>query len=657
MKKTMILSLIICILLIGASIPALTNKSTTKMNHSSNDIDDTGWFTSIALDENNRPHISYYDYTAGDLKYCTLINETWQIETIDAEGDVGKYTSLALDEHGKPHISYYDASNDDLKYAVLTDNIWTTETIDQLGNVGLYTSIDIDSNNQPHISYCHYDLRAVKYAHFNGYYWKKSIVDNSGILCGDNYLCDYTSLALDSKDTPHISYCDYEQFNLKYAHLAGPVWQKEIVDDTGNVGIYSSLAIDANDQGHISYAEFTPHFNLKYAHNTDEGWNVEIVDEEGDVRKWTSLILDNNQQPHISYYDYSKGSLEYIYLFGHQWKKETIDLNGSTGCFNSITLDSEEKPFISYYDWGKKALKIAAKQDHHWTIDIIEKDTNTDFIDQEQSYCSGYSLPISEDAPLAQSFIPQYPVLTRVELMLVKRYNPGNFTVSIREQIEGNDIVSTQLSPTDIPEDLSWKTCNFPDIPVQLNQTYYLVCTSEETEQHNMYYWYFGHNDPYPLGDGWMYHQSEWELLEITRFPLLDMGFKTFGLNTSIPSIPTISGPTTGEIGVSYTYVLSSEDADEDQLYYTIEWSSVEEEKIGPFSSGEKINITHLWSKKGEYTIRVKAIDEKGAESDWATLPVSMPKQRKILPFSLMRDCFEHHPKISDFLLTYIFKI
>jgi len=622
MLKNELTIAVIILFLVISMIPNVISDTPSFRNmiNVDDDIDDIGWFTSLSLGKNGTPHISYYDYTNGDLKYCYLKEGFWEIQTIDSNGNTGRYTSLVLDNNENPHISYYDYTNGDLKYAFF-NGVWNIETIDSWGNVGLYTSIDIDSNNHPHISYCNYDMRTLKYAFFNGNTWKKTVVDNTAIICADNYFCDYISLVLDDNDIPHISYCDYENFDLKYAHLTGNTWQKEIVDSVGEVGVYSSIVLDIDGNPHISYADFSyPLFDLKYAQKNDDGWQVEIIDKEGDVRKWTSLALDSNQMPHISYYDYTEGALKYCFFTEGHWEKEPVEINGSTGCFNSIYLSSDDTPYISYYDWGNKALKFASKNDNIWTIESIEKDTNNDFIDQEQTYCSGYASGILDDEPMAQTFTPQYPVLTRVELMLVKRYNPGDFTVSIRENLNSEDIATT----------------------------YYIVCTSENTEEYNMYFWYFGHNNPYPGGNAWIFDHNEWELLEIPSFPQLDFGFKTFGLNTSIPDIPTIDGPTSGKIYVEHEYTFSSDDADDEELWYEIEWSSSEKEIMGPFPSGETVTATHTWSEKGDYIIQVKAIDFHGAESNWATLEVSMPKNKSInSPFLQF---LENHPHMFPLL-------
>jgi hypothetical protein len=75
-----------------------------------------GLDTSIALDADGYPHISYQDWTNRALKYAAFNGSTWGIETVDSTG-VGGYTSIALDAGAYPHISYYDFTNENLKYA------------------------------------------------------------------------------------------------------------------------------------------------------------------------------------------------------------------------------------------------------------------------------------------------------------------------------------------------------------------------------------------------------------------------------------------------------------------------------------------------------------------------------------------------------------
>lgn len=589
---------------------------------------DVGWYTSVCVDSQDNFHISYYDYGKGDLKYALKTQGSWNIQIVESTGDVGRYTSLALDSTQHPHISYYDHSNKDLKYAQKTDTSWVITTIDQLGNVGLFTSLYLDKNDDPHISYVDYDNHLLKYAHKENDEWIIETVD-SNVGMGE-YFGDTTSIVTDANNRPHISYTDRAAFDLKYAFHNGQNWIKTTVDDENQVGQYSSITLDSDDNPHISYASWSD-TSLKYASLEEETWTIEPIDESGDVRKWTSIKLDNEDKPHISYYDYTLGSLQYITSDGIGWQKETIDHHGSTGCFNCICLNSENQIGISYYDWGKKALKFVSSETD-WMIETIEKDPYYEFIDQQMNYCSGYSYPINEGTPIAQSFVPSTDLLTMIEIMLVKRYNPGEFTIAIKETLEGKDLVSQTYSSEEINEDLSWKMIDFPDINVTIGQPYYIVCSAENTNGNNMYYWYFGHNDPYINGRSWMY-TSMWAYLNIPGFSNPDFGFKTYGFINDVPSIPTITGPSSGKIDVEQSYHLKAEDANNDDIYFDIQWSTSDQERIGPFPSGEQVSVNHSWQEEGEYTIKVKSVDEHGAESNWVSFSVTMPKKKGIDPF------------------------
>ncbi|MGD1047045.1 MAG: hypothetical protein ABR936_17210 [Bacteroidota bacterium] len=78
-------------------------------------------------------------------------SNNWLINIIDESSIAGGYISMCIDSDGKLHVSYYDYSKGDLKYASNESGSWDCTTIDSLGDVGLYSSIAIDSNNKIHI--------------------------------------------------------------------------------------------------------------------------------------------------------------------------------------------------------------------------------------------------------------------------------------------------------------------------------------------------------------------------------------------------------------------------------------------------------------------------------------------------------------------------
>jgi outer membrane protein assembly factor BamB len=106
------------------------------------------------------------------------------------------------------------------------------------------------------------------------------------------------------------------------------------------------------------------------------------------------------------------------------------------------------------------------------------------------------------------------------------------------------------------------------------------------------------------------------------------------------PDIPVIDGSTNGKPGEEYTYCIIATDPDDDDLYVLWNWGDGEStDWLGPFSSGDEICSSHIWTEKGTYIISVNLKDGHG-EIVTASLEVSMPRN-KILQSPLFEWFFE----------------
>ena len=86
------------------------------------------------------------------------------------------------------------------------------------------------------------------------------------------------------------------------------------------------------------------------------------------------------------------------------------------------------------------------------------------------------------------------------------------------------------------------------------------------------------------------------------------------------PNKPTIpSGPDKGAPKQSYTYSTSSTDPDGDSLRYYYDWGDGTDYGWVPEDPETGLGInSHIWRNEGTYSIRVKAKDSQGVESEWS---------------------------------------
>ena len=96
------------------------------------------------------------------------------------------------------------------------------------------------------------------------------------------------------------------------------------------------------------------------------------------------------------------------------------------------------------------------------------------------------------------------------------------------------------------------------------------------------------------------------------------------------PSIPTISGEEIGKAFTPITYAFYSDDPENDNIQYFIDWGDGTEELSIFYSSGVVANITHTWTAERTYELIVNAIDEYGAQSEWNYTIVTMENQREV---------------------------
>lgn len=333
-----------------------------------------GKYTSIALGKNGNPAVSYYDETNSALKvlhcgnpFCSTGNT---VATVDSTGTVGHYTSITLDGNDYPVVSYYDVTNSKLKIlhcgnaACTAGNVMTTP--DASGSNGVQSSIKLNGSGNPVVAYFDFTNSALKVLRCGN----ANCTAGNSIVTADSVgnVGGYPSLVLDASGNPAVSYLDLTNGKLKVMRCgndtcsAGNTFAS--IGANGNtVGYFSSLMLDNNKPVVSYYDQSNGDLYVLRCGNAacTSGNTLFAPDTGGVVGQYTSLKLDVNGNPVVSYFDQSKGDLKVLHCGSSTCNPNTIttaDGTAEVGQYTAIKLDASGKPVVSYWDSTNGNLKI-----------------------------------------------------------------------------------------------------------------------------------------------------------------------------------------------------------------------------------------------------------------------------------------------------------
>jgi hypothetical protein len=301
--------------------------------------------------------------------------KTWEIGNVTGALG-GSYASMQIDQSGNLHVAYIAEAVGMLQYSFWDHNVakWFTMDVDRGSG---FCALALDSKQRPHISYPLFGK--LKHAYWDGTIWQKETIQ-----LPSKDVQFYTSIAIDAKDNPTISFYEHiaasEEMTIRLRTVTrnGSVWELSTVDQDKGSGKFNSVAVDSAGRPRIAYANVQYETcSLRYAEWNGTRWVKEILEGAGipgTYRQAVTLLLDKKGNPHLSYFDVLSGIAKYATRVNGKWQVHSVEPVGAVAYpdRNGMALDDDGNPYISYYDSKNGVLKLAHLEGQRWLSEVVD---------------------------------------------------------------------------------------------------------------------------------------------------------------------------------------------------------------------------------------------------------------------------------------------
>ena len=296
------------------------------------------------------------------------------------------------------------------------------------------------------------------------------------------------------------------------------------------------IVITSVPEEELSYGSFFSHNLIEgmkgFADENDDGqvsmeeaffYAEQIVEEQTEMDPQIfdnypgELIITKNQFPPVIHeiqgpQDIKTNQMANFNLSAHDPEGEKISFMIDWGDESSNGWDGslvESNTTIQFsHKWIEEQtynIRIKAKDEHNveseWSnrfvITVLKEDT---YVDQRQILNEFNAYLINDSCWMAQSFIPTTDILSKIDIEVSSWESGDQFTLSIRDNLSGPDIISKSMTPSISQKwyHSEWLSFDLNDLTITPGKIYYIVCRG--SQQGWRMAWFSGSNNPYSQG-------------------------------------------------------------------------------------------------------------------------------------------------------------